>query len=75
VITSNTTALPEVAGPAAWLTSPTDVAHLADCLRQALRETADAREARITLGLEHAARFTWREAAKNLLDAVRRTID
>jgi alpha-1,3-rhamnosyl/mannosyltransferase len=74
VITSNTTSLPEVAGPAAWLTSPTDVERLAACLREALAETPTAREQRIERGLEHAARFTWREAAQNLLCAVRRAI-
>jgi glycosyltransferase involved in cell wall biosynthesis len=74
VITSNTTSLPEVAGPAAWLTSPADVDRLAECLREALAETPAARERRIERGLEHAARFTWHEAAKNLIDAVRRAI-
>jgi len=74
VITSDTTSLPEVAGPAAWLTSPTDVERLAKCLREALEETPAARAQRIERGLEHAARFTWREAAQNLLCAVRRAI-
>ncbi len=72
VITSNTTSLPEVAGPAAWLTSPTDVEQLAGCLRAALSESDDAREARIERGLQQAALFNWREAAGNLLAAVRR---
>ena len=75
VITSDTTSLPEVAGPAAWLTSPTDVERLAGCLREALAETPAAREQRIERGLEHASRFTWKEAAQNLLAAVRRALE
>jgi hypothetical protein len=50
------------------------VERLAECLREALAETPAAREQRVERGLEHAARFTWKEAAQNLLGAVRRAM-
>ena len=72
VITSNTTALPEVAGDAAWLIPPMDVHALADAMRAALAESPPARCARVKRGLMHAARFDWANAAATLLSAVRR---
>ncbi len=71
VITSDTTALPEVSGDAAWLVPPLDAAALADALRAALAESPEARAARIARGLRHAAAFTWGEAAERLITAVR----
>ncbi len=71
VITSNTTSLPEIAGPAAWLVAPTDVPALAAALRECLAEAPAARQARIARGLEHAARFSWADSAANFLTAVR----
>jgi len=70
VITSDSTSLPEVAGQAAWLASPDDVDQLATCLRDALREAEPARAVRIEQGLRHAARFSWQDSARNLLQAV-----
>jgi glycosyltransferase involved in cell wall biosynthesis len=71
VITSNTTSLPEIAGEAAWLVSPTDVTALAAAMRECLAEAPAIRQARIARGLEHAARFSWADSAANLLAAVR----
>jgi glycosyltransferase involved in cell wall biosynthesis len=71
VITSDTTSLPEVAGPSAWLVAPDDVAALTRALRAALAEPAAARRERIERGFAQAARFTWSGAAANLLQAVR----
>jgi glycosyltransferase involved in cell wall biosynthesis len=74
VITSNTTSLPEVAGTAAWLISPTDIEALTGALRQALTEAPEMRRQRVDQGLRHAARFNWTDAAANLLAAVRTAI-
>jgi glycosyltransferase involved in cell wall biosynthesis len=74
VITSKTTSLPEVAGTAAWLISPTDVEELTMTLRQALAEAPDRKRLRIDEGLRHAARFNWQSAAANLLASVRTAI-
>jgi glycosyltransferase involved in cell wall biosynthesis len=74
VITSNTTALPEVAGPAAWLTTPTDVDQLVGCLREALGEPPEARERRIERGLAHAAQYNWSDSAGSLIAAVRQAV-
>jgi len=74
VITSNTTSLPEVAGPAAWLTSPTDVDEIAGCLREALREPPEMRKIRIERGLAHAAQYNWSVSAGILLAAVRQAV-
>lgn len=74
VITSDSTALPEVAGGAAWLVPPLDVERLAATMREALAETPAARAVRIERGLRHAQAFTWREAAGELVGAVRRLL-
>jgi glycosyltransferase involved in cell wall biosynthesis len=74
VITSNTTSLPEVAGPAAWLATPTDVDQLAGCLREALGEPPEVRERRIERGLAHAAQYKWSDSAGSLIAAVRQAV-
>jgi len=64
VLTSNTTALPEVAGPYATLVDPTDVSQIAAGLTAVLDDSVDAREGR----LAHARGFSWTEVARRLLD-------
>jgi glycosyltransferase involved in cell wall biosynthesis len=59
VICGNRTALPEVAGEAAWLVDPEDPEALAAALH-ALLGDPDRRAERISLGLSQAARFSWR---------------
>jgi glycosyltransferase involved in cell wall biosynthesis len=71
VITSDTTSLPEVAGDAAWLVAPDDVAALTAALAAALAESPAARRERIERGFAQAGRFTWSHSAANLLRAVR----
>jgi glycosyltransferase involved in cell wall biosynthesis len=70
VITSTTPALDEIAAGAARLVAPEDE----DELRRAIEEVADddAERARLrALGLERAARYTWRETAERTLDVYR----
>lgn len=70
VVTSNTTSLPEVAGDAAWLVAPQDVAALHQALATLLAEPARA-QAQAQAGLAQAARFRWPAAAAELLAGVR----
>jgi glycosyltransferase involved in cell wall biosynthesis len=58
VVTSNVTALPEVAGDAALLVDPTSVEQIAGAMRQIASDTALRRQLR-DKGLSQAARFSW----------------
>ena len=63
VVTSNISALPEVAGDAGLLVDPYDV----DAISQALAELLESQERRDELarrGLERARRFTWHQVAE-----------
>jgi len=63
VITSNRSALPEVAGNAAWLVNPEDTAELAAALADLSRDP-DRREELARRGLERAAQFSWSKAVE-----------
>jgi len=70
VITSNNSALKEVAGDAAVLIDP----YAIDKMAQSLRELAESPELRSTLaarGLRRAAEFSWEKTAALTLDAYR----
>ena len=71
VVTSNTTALAEVAGGAAITVAPDDPEAIADAIERLLSD-AGLRQRLCALGLEVAARHGWDAAAKNLLGAFRR---
>jgi glycosyltransferase involved in cell wall biosynthesis len=60
VVTSNLSAMPEVAGDAAILADPFDVASIARAMLEALSADAAIR----AHGRAHAARFTWAATAK-----------
>lgn len=62
VITSNTSALLEVAGNAAVLVDPLSVSEIADALRRVLIDTAFAGDLRLR-GPKQAARFSWQGCA------------
>jgi glycosyltransferase involved in cell wall biosynthesis len=66
VLTSNVSALPEVAGDAALLVSPTDVAEIADGLTQVLEDAALAAKLS-ACGLEWTTRFSWDRCARDTL--------
>jgi len=66
VVSSNASCLPEVAGDAALLIDPTDVAALAEALTRALTDTA-LRAQLTAAGLARAQQFTWQAAAQQLL--------
>lgn len=67
VITSNVSSLPEVVGDAAWMVNPLDVEALAAAMQQVLSDTA-LRQQMIARGLWQARRFTWEQAARQLLN-------
>lgn len=72
VVTSTASSLPEVAGPAALLVDPHDVAGLAAAMMQVLADRALHARLRAA-GLARAAQFTWQAAAEQTLAVYRRT--
>jgi len=58
VLTSNVSALPEVAGDAAWLVDPTDTTSIAQGLSQLIEDGA-LRQRLAQQGLARSAGFTW----------------
>lgn len=62
VITSNVSALPEVAGDAALLVNPRDEGEIAGAIGRLLTDAA-AREALAQAGRERARKFTWERTA------------
>lgn len=70
VVTSNTSALPEVAGPAAILADPLSVEAIADALNRSLTDTRE-RERLISEGPVQASRFSWATSAGRVLERLR----
>jgi glycosyltransferase involved in cell wall biosynthesis len=68
VVTSNVSSLPEVAGDAAVLVSPTNPKEIAEGLRLALEGVADLRVASIA----RASTFSWARTAAQTIDVYRR---
>jgi len=66
VITSNRTALPEVAGDAAVLVDPEDADELAEAIVRVL-ETSSLRAELKERGFKRAKQFTWEQAARRTL--------
>jgi len=66
VITSDVTAMPEVAGDAAHLVNPNDPHSLKDALHKMYRDDL-YRQQLIEKGFARAAEFSWKKAAKELL--------
>jgi glycosyltransferase involved in cell wall biosynthesis len=70
VITSNTTALPEVAGDAAILINPEDPEELAEAMIRVISDTR-LRETLQGRGIERAREFTWGRTARQTLAVYR----
>jgi glycosyltransferase involved in cell wall biosynthesis len=66
VVTSDRTALPEVAGDAALLVNPESDEELAETMVRILRD-ASLRESLRAKGFERARQFTWERAARQTL--------
>jgi glycosyltransferase involved in cell wall biosynthesis len=73
VITSNRSALPEVAGDAAILVDPHDIDALAAALRS-LSKNPDLRDTLIAKGRERAQTFSWDKAVRETWDVYRTTL-
>ena len=73
VVCSNTSSLPEVAGDAALLVDPDDVAAITAALRRVLADADLAAELR-RRGLAQAARFSWQRTAQETLAVYRQLI-
>lgn len=71
VLTSNVSSLPEVAGDAAILVTPTDIDSIAAGLRRLLESPALHAEL-ATRGIAQAARFSWERCAEQTLAVYRR---
>ncbi len=67
VITSNTSAIPEVAGKGAILVDPTNAQAIADQLLK-LEKEPFYREKQIAYGIERCKRFSWQRTAEELLN-------
>ena len=74
VITSNRSALPEVAGDAALLVDPAEVEQIADGLLR-LAADGDLRANLIERGLERARQFTWEDAVERTWGVYRELLD
>ena len=74
VITSNVSAMPEVAGDAAILVEPENVAQLGEAMRAVLRSTGAAAELRAR-GLRRAAEFSWEKCAQETWAVYRELLD
>ena len=72
VVTSDNSSLPEAVGSAALLVNAEDTDGLTEALARVLGD-ADLRGRLTELGRAQAARFTWPEAARRLLEAYRLT--
>ena len=73
VVCSDTSSLPEVAGEAALLASPTDVRALIVAMRRALTDESLRTEMRAK-GLAQASQFTWERTAKETLAIYRQVL-
>jgi glycosyltransferase involved in cell wall biosynthesis len=66
VLTSNNSALPEIAGDAALLVDPTDVDAIADAMLRLSQDEA-LRQRLIEAGYANVKRFSWEKAARETL--------
>lgn len=74
VITSNTSSMPEVAGPAAILTDPYSVDSISDAILQ-LATDPDLRNRLIAAGMEQKQHFSWDHVAEKCANAITRVLD
>ena len=73
MITSNVSALPEVAGDAALLIDPRDEAEIASAIALLARDE-DLRADLIARGHERVKRFSWTRSAELTLEAYERAV-
>jgi len=71
VVAARAGAIPEVAGDAALLVEPTDVAQLADAIERVVTDDATRREL-IARGRDRVREFSWEDSARSLAACYRR---
>ena len=71
VVCSDSSSLPEVAGPSALMCAPKDVETLTEHLRKGLEDNL-WRTGAIEQGLRHSATFTWQRCAKETIAVYRK---
>lgn len=71
VITSNTTSLPEVAGPGALLVDPASPEQLAQAMARLIADT-ELCQRLVQAGLQHVRQFDWQASAAVFVAALRR---
>lgn len=69
VLTSNISSMPEASGGAALLVDPNSVSEIRDAILEGL-ENANLRSKLIEQGFINAQKYTWKESAKELFDAI-----
>jgi glycosyltransferase involved in cell wall biosynthesis len=74
IVTSNVSSLPEVAGPAGLLVSPSDVSELSAAMER-LWQDAVLRERMREAALAQADRFSWQETARATADVYAQVLD
>ncbi len=73
VICSNTSSMPEVAGPAALLVRPDSIPEIAAAMER-IQVDAALRDQLIALGFEQQKKFSWDIAADQLWTAIQKTV-
>lgn len=73
VISSNTSSLPEVGGPAVYYIDPTDGPGMVEAMRQVISDTR-LHQQLATAGLQRAASFTWKETARHYVELYRGSV-
>jgi glycosyltransferase involved in cell wall biosynthesis len=73
VVSSTSSSLPEVVGPAGLLVDPTDTEALATAMEQVLSDN-DVREQMQAAGLEQARSFSWQKAAQRTVQSYWRAL-
>ncbi len=73
IVTSNRSALPEVAGDAALLVDPEDTEALGDALRD-LTQNRDLRQDLVRRGVTRASLFSWKKAVHETWDVYRKLL-
>lgn len=73
VVTGNTTAMPEIAGPGALFADPKDANDIASKILL-LEENENIYKQQVEYGLEHAKSFSWRKSAEALLEVYKEAI-
>jgi len=71
VVTSNVSSLPEVAGDAAILVDPLDVA----TIRTGIKQAISSRDKLVGLGLAQAKQFNWERTAQQVLEVYDKVIE